>query len=93
MSHMRIPNIETMIKPFRLDPWGDHWVGFHEDTCHNQAPVLLRLRRVPGVDNSYDGWAVLALQIHNTKNHEVDRLDVLRARFHMSCFSVWSSVS
>ena len=35
--------------------------------------MIFRGRHVLGVPHSYDGWVLLALQIHNNKNGNVDR--------------------
>ena len=39
--------------------------------------MIFRVRDVPGVHHLYDGWVLLALQIHNHKNYNVDRRDSL----------------
>ena len=39
--------------------------------------MIFRVRDVPGVPPSYDSWVLLALQIHNNKNYNVDRRDSL----------------
>ena len=66
---------QVLSVPTRFEKWGSFQRGFHSDTCYGQAPVIFRVRDVPGVDNSYDGWVLLDLQIHNNKNYNVERRD------------------
>ena len=66
--------------PVRFEKWGRAFHGFYTDTCKNQAATVLRVRDVPGVPRSQNGWVLLALQIHNNKNYVVDRRNSLEPR-------------
>ena len=80
--------------PTRFENWGSFQRGFHSDTCYGQAPVIFRVRDVPGVPRTQKGWVLLALHIHNNKNYNVDRRDSLEpCSICFLFFSVWSSVS
>ena len=63
--------------PVRFENWGSPECGFREGTCRNQAPVIFPVRDVPRVPRWQKGWVLLALQIHNNKNYNVDRRDSL----------------
>ena len=73
MSHSRV----QLTGPTRFENWGTYQRGFYSETCRDQAPVIFRVRDVPGVPRSQKGWVLLALQIHNNKNYNVDRRDSL----------------
>ena len=60
--------LELMDKPVRLERWGEAATGFTERNPRAQAPTLFRARHVPGSDETYEGYVVLAFQIHNRKN-------------------------
>ena len=64
----------------RLVNWGSPASGFRADSCRDQAPVIFPVRDVPRVPRSQKGWVLLALQIHNNKNYNVDRRDSLEPR-------------
>ena len=70
----------SLRRPVKLENWGTPSHGFFSDTCRSQAPVIFRVRDVPGVHREHDGWVLLALQIHNNKNYNVDRRDSLEPR-------------
>ena len=68
---------QTLTVPTRFEHLGSPQRGFHLDTCQGQAPVIFRVRDVPGVHRDHKGWVLLALHIHNNKKYNVDRRDSL----------------
>ena len=68
---------QQLITPVKFNNWGPHSTGFHSETIRGQAPVIFRVRDVPGAPHHQKGWVLLVLQIDNNKNCNVDRRDSL----------------
>ena len=44
-----------------FEAWGRVKRGFFADTCYDQAPVVFRVRDVPGADRNAMDWVLVAL--------------------------------
>jgi len=64
---------QQLTTPVIFENWGPHSAGFHSETIRGQAPVIFRVRDVPGAPRDQKGWVLLVLQIDNDKNCNVDR--------------------
>ena len=73
LAAMRNYERQDLRRPVKFQDWGAHWTGFHSDTVRGQAPVIFRVRDVPGAPHNQKGWVLLVLQIDNDKNCNVDR--------------------
>ena len=64
---------QQLTTPVKFENWGAPSTGFHSETIRGQAPVIFRVRDVPGAPRHQKGWVLLVLQIDNNKNCNVDR--------------------
>ena len=73
LAAMRNYERQQLTTPVKFDNWGAPSTGFHSETIRGQAPVIFRVRDVPGAPHNQKGWVLLVLQIDNDKNCNVDR--------------------
>ena len=77
LAAMRDYERQDLRRPVKFLDWGEDCHGFCSDTVKDQAPVIFRVRDVPGAPHHQKGWVLLVLQIDNNKNCNVDRRDSL----------------
>ena len=73
LAAMRDYERQDLRRPVKFLDWGEDCHGFCSDTVKDQAPVIFRVRDVPGAPHDQKGWVLLVLQIDNDKNCNVDR--------------------